>query len=62
MLMFNTWSVTLFEVWLFIVLYCREIDGIVYPGIVKEKQAAEKTYVKAKEKGQSAGHIFYKLV
>lgn len=38
----------------------REIDGILYPGIVKEKEAARKTYEKAKKKGQSAGHIFYK--
>ncbi|XP_060603951.1 inter-alpha-trypsin inhibitor heavy chain H3-like [Ruditapes philippinarum] len=38
----------------------EEVDGVLYPGIVKEKQEAKKTYEKAKRKGQSAGHIFYK--
>lgn len=53
---------TLIRSVILIVSFCREIDGIVYPGIVKEKQAAKKTYDKAKKKGQSAGHIFYKFV
>ena len=46
----------------FILYDFREIDGVLYPGIVKEKQEAKKTYDKAKRKGQSAGHIFYKFV
>jgi len=36
------------------------VDGIVYPGVVKEKQAARMTYEKAKRKGQSAAHLFAK--
>lgn len=44
----------------FISNFTLEIDGIIYPGIVKEKEAAKKTYEKAKHKGQSAGHIFHK--
>ena len=28
-----------------------------YPGVVKEKEAAQKVYEKAKKLGHSAGHI-----
>lgn len=35
----------------------REIEGVVYPGVIKEREAAKSQYDKAKRKGQSAGHI-----
>ena len=41
-------------------MYClcfREIDGVVYPGDVKEKEQARQQYERAKQRGQSAGHV-----
>lgn len=35
----------------------REIDGKIYAGDVKEKEAAKAQYEKAKKKGQSAGKV-----
>ena len=35
----------------------REIDGVVYPGDVKEKEQARQQYERAKQRGQSAGHV-----
>ena len=40
--------------------FCREIEGVVYPGEVKEKAEAKKAFEKAKRKGQSAGHVAQK--
>ena len=42
--------------YVFFSLY-REIDGVVYPGDVKEKEKARKQFEAAKKKGQSAGHV-----
>ncbi|KAL4227000.1 Inter-alpha-trypsin inhibitor heavy chain 3 [Mactra antiquata] len=44
----------------FIANFTLEVDGVVYPGVVREKEAAKKSYEKAKKKGQSAGHVFHK--
>ncbi|XP_021340029.1 inter-alpha-trypsin inhibitor heavy chain H3-like [Mizuhopecten yessoensis] len=41
----------------FITSFLMEIGGKIYPGDVKEKEAALKQYQKAKQTGQSAGHI-----
>lgn len=38
----------------------REIDGVVYGGIVKEKEQAKKDYERAKKRGQSAGLVSQK--
>ena len=35
----------------------RVLDGVVYPGIVKEKEAAKRQYVEAKDRGESAGYV-----
>ena len=35
----------------------RDIAGKIYAGEVKEKEAAEAQYEKAKKRGHSAGHI-----
>ena len=37
--------------------FYREIDGVIYPGNVKEKEQARKQYQRAKKRGQSAGLI-----
>ena len=42
---------------IFLSLFTRTIDGIVYDGEIKEKEAANKQYEKAKSKGQSAGRV-----
>lgn len=44
----------------FISNFSVEIDGAVYPGEVKEKEAAKKAYDKAKKRGHSAGHVAQK--
>ncbi|XP_077999603.1 inter-alpha-trypsin inhibitor heavy chain H3-like [Glandiceps talaboti] len=41
----------------FIANFSMEIDGEVYVGEVKEKVKAEKEYKKAKQRGQTAGHV-----
>ncbi|CAH1784811.1 unnamed protein product [Owenia fusiformis] len=41
----------------FIANFSMEIDGIIYPGHVKEKAEAKKTYDDAVRLGHSAGHI-----
>ncbi|XP_070558043.1 inter-alpha-trypsin inhibitor heavy chain H3-like [Ptychodera flava] len=41
----------------FISNFSMEIDNSTYVGEVKEKQKAEKEYKKAKQRGQSAGHV-----
>ncbi len=33
------------------------IDGVEYPGIVQEKEAAKRKYDRAKKRGQSAAHV-----
>ena len=43
--------------YIFLNLYHREIDGVIYPGNVKEKEQARKQYERAKKRGQSAGLI-----
>lgn len=35
----------------------RTIDGMTYPGTVKEKEAAQKQYQQAVSKGQTAGLV-----
>ena len=35
----------------------RIINDIAYAGEVKEKEAAKKTYERAKKRGESAGHV-----
>lgn len=35
----------------------RTIDGVTYPGIIKEKEVAKKQYEKAVSKGQTAGLV-----
>ena len=40
----------------------REIDGVIYPGNVKEKEQARKQYQRAKKRGQSAGLISKKYI
>lgn len=55
---------TTFEVILpeeaFISNFTIEIDGVVYPGIVKEKEQARKDYEKAKKKGRTTGLVSQK--
>ncbi|KAM6256522.1 inter-alpha-trypsin inhibitor heavy chain H3-like [Porphyrio hochstetteri] len=36
---------------------CRTIDGVTYPGTIKEKEVAKKQYEKAVSKGQTAGLV-----
>lgn len=36
---------------------CRTIDGVTYPGTIKEKEAAKKQYEKAVSRGQTAGLV-----
>ena len=42
--------------------FYREIDGVIYPGNVKEKEEARKQYDRAKKRGQSAGLISKKYM
>lgn len=39
--------------------FCRDIDGRVYVGQVKEKEKAKKEYEKAVSSGQTAGLVKY---
>ncbi|NWX54051.1 ITIH3 inhibitor, partial [Promerops cafer] len=41
----------------FITNFSMTIDGVTYPGIIKEKEAAKKQYEKAVSKGQTAGLV-----
>ncbi|XP_077181888.1 inter-alpha-trypsin inhibitor heavy chain H3-like isoform X1 [Paroedura picta] len=41
----------------FITNFTMTIDGVVYPGIIKEKEAAQKQYQKAVSSGQTAGLV-----
>lgn len=52
----TTFDVTLPDA-AYITNFTLEIGGEVYPGVVKEREAAKSQYDKAKKKGQSAGHI-----
>lgn len=36
---------------------CRTIDGVTYPGNVKEKEVAKKQYEKAVSQGKTAGLV-----
>lgn len=36
---------------------CRTIDGVTYPGNIKEKEVAKKQYEKAVSRGQTAGLV-----
>lgn len=36
---------------------CRTIDGVTYPGTIKEKEAAKKQYEKAVSRGETAGLV-----
>lgn len=38
-------------------LPCRTIDGVTYPGNVKEKEVAKKQYEKAVSQGKTAGLV-----
>ena len=40
----------------------REIDGVVYNALVKDKDEAKKDYDRAKKRGQSAGLVSQKYV
>lgn len=42
------------NLWLF---PCRTIDGVTYPGNVKEKEVAKKQYEKAVSQGKTAGLV-----
>ena len=53
----NPDTIILSLVVIFLSLLTRTIDGIVYDGEIKEKEAANKQYEKAKSKGQSAGRV-----
>lgn len=39
--------------------FYRTIDGVIYPGIIKEKEVAQKQYQAAVSKGQTAGLVKY---
>ncbi|XP_033746543.1 inter-alpha-trypsin inhibitor heavy chain H3-like [Pecten maximus] len=52
----TTFDVTLPDA-AYITNFTLEIGGVVYPGVVKEREAAKSQYDKAKKKGQTAGHI-----
>ncbi|XP_033120421.1 inter-alpha-trypsin inhibitor heavy chain H3-like isoform X2 [Anneissia japonica] len=41
----------------FIANFSMEIDGVVYPAEIKEKEKAQKIYNEARDRGQSAGHV-----
>ncbi|XP_041446959.1 inter-alpha-trypsin inhibitor heavy chain H3 isoform X2 [Xenopus laevis] len=41
----------------FITNFTMVIDGVTYPGVIKEKEAAKKQYEKAVSRGQSAGLV-----
>ncbi|NWU97449.1 ITIH3 inhibitor, partial [Upupa epops] len=57
----NTHKEVLFDVELpktaFITSFNMTIDGVTYPGTIKEKEAAKKQYEKAVSKGQTAGLV-----
>lgn len=38
-------------------IFYRTIDGVSYPGVIKEKEAAQQQYQKAVSRGQSAGLV-----
>lgn len=38
-------------------LLLRTIDGVVYPGVIKEKEVAQQQYQKAVSSGQTAGLV-----
>ena len=38
-------------------LLCREIDGNIYPGEVRDKEIAKNAYENARLRGHTAGHI-----
>ncbi|XP_045166392.2 inter-alpha-trypsin inhibitor heavy chain H3-like [Mercenaria mercenaria] len=44
----------------FISNFTLEIDGVIYPGIVKDKEEARKEYEKAKKKGKTTGLVSQK--
>ncbi|XP_060076880.1 inter-alpha-trypsin inhibitor heavy chain H3-like [Ylistrum balloti] len=52
----TTFDVTLPDA-AYITNFTLEIGGVIYPGVIKEREAAKSQYDKAKKKGQSAGHI-----
>ncbi|XP_056380161.1 inter-alpha-trypsin inhibitor heavy chain H3-like isoform X2 [Hyla sarda] len=41
----------------FITNFTMTIDGVMYPGLIKEKEAAKKQYAKAVSRGQTAGLV-----
>ncbi|XP_052781749.1 inter-alpha-trypsin inhibitor heavy chain H3-like [Mya arenaria] len=55
----STFQVTLPEE-AFISNFTLEIDGVVYPGLVKDKDEARRDYERAKKKGQSTGLLSQK--
>jgi hypothetical protein len=38
-------------------LFYREIDGVIYPGVVRDRNIARKQYETAKEKGETTGLV-----